>query len=102
MKKTETERLVIRKFKTGDAPAAHILFTDDDAMRWLAMYPPLTSLEETEARISEWIHDEEHFAIEKKETGEFIGYIAINPDSEEDREDTRELGFGTVKNERRR
>lgn len=95
MKRIETERLIIRKIALEDAEAAHELFSDGDAMRWVGIYPPLTDISETRERITEWNSDEEEerFALLKRDTGEFLGYIAVNPDSEEEREDTRELGF---------
>jgi len=39
------------------------------------------------------IQNENIFAIENKENRKMIGYIAINSDSENGREDTKELGF---------
>jgi len=101
MRRLETERLYIRKFEVKDAEACHELFADEDAMRWVAMFPPLLSIEETNDRIREWMQDDKHYAILKKDTGEFIGYIAVNPDSEENRKDTRELGFAMLKEHRR-
>lgn len=79
-----------------DAKAAHELFCDKEAMRLDGMYPPFTELEETEARIRCWVKSEKHLAIVLKETGELLGYIVIHPDSEEGREDTKELGFALI------
>ena len=92
----ETERLLLRYFVKNDAKEAHELFSDEEAMRMDGMYPPFTRLEETEARIDSWVNSKKHFAIVLKQTGELLGYIAINPDSEEGREDTRELGFALI------
>lgn len=65
-------------------------------MRMVGMYPPFTRFEETEARINKWANEKEYFAIVLKEIGVLIGYIAIHPDSEKCREDTRELGFALI------
>lgn len=92
----ETERLLLRHFMENDAKEAHELFCDGEAMRMVGMYPPFTCFEETEARIARWMSLEKHFAIVLKETGELLGYIVINQDSEEGREDTRELGFALI------
>ena len=92
----ETERLLLRRFTQNDVNAAHELFSDEEAMRLDGMYPPLTKMKETEDRINSWIHSEKHLAIVLKETGELLGYIVIHPDSEEGREDTRELGFALI------
>ncbi len=99
MKRIETERLVIRKIDLCDADMAHELFCDEDAMRWVGIFPPLNSIEKTKERLREWHADEEEerFSILKKDTKEFLGYVAINPDSEEEREDTKELGFALRK-----
>lgn len=92
----ETERLLLRYFVKNDAKEAHELFSDEEAMRMDGMYPPFTRLEETEARIDSWVNSKKHFAIVLRQTGELLGYIVINPDSEEGREDTRELGFALI------
>lgn len=93
---TETKRLLLRYFAESDAKEAHELFCDDEAMRMVGMYPPFTRFEETETRINKWANEKEYLAIVLKETGVLIGYIAIHPDSEECREDTRELGFALI------
>lgn len=91
-----TKRLLLRYFSKSDAMEAHELFCDDEAMRLVGMYPFFTRFEETEVRINKWIMAKRHFAIILKETGTLIGYIVINPDSEENKEDTRELGFALI------
>lgn len=62
----------------------------------VGMYPPFICFEETEARAVRWVRSEKNLAIFLKETGVFLEYIVINPDSEEGREDTRELGFALI------
>lgn len=100
--KMETKRLLLRQFEDKDIKEAHELFCDEEAMRFAGMYPPLTRLEETEKRIHEWMKDGSHLAVVLKETGSLIGYIAIHPDSEEGREDTREIGFALISRYRRK
>lgn len=98
----ETQRLVIRNFQAADAEAAHGLFSDGETMRLVGMYPAFTRLAETAERIERWKETDQHLAITLKETGELLGYIAINPDSEEGRTDTRELGFALMPRFRRK
>lgn len=50
------------------------------------------SVEETAGILSGWILDGYKHAIVMKENGKVIGHIAVDPDSEESRCDTRELG----------
>lgn len=92
----ETKRLLLRSFTQCDTKEAHELFCDEEAMRLVGMYPPFTRLEETETRIHEWVNEKNRLAIVLKETGALIGYLVIEPDSEEGREDTRELGFALI------
>lgn len=92
----ETKRLLLRYFSKNDAKEAHGLFCDEEAMRMVGMYPPFSRFEETEERINKWVNAKRHLAIVHKETGSLIGYIVINLDSEECREDTRELGFALI------
>ena len=92
----ETKRLLLRHFAKSDAKEAHGLFCDEEAMRMVGMYPPFTRFEETEERINKWVNAKSYLAIVLKEIGSLIGYIVINPDSEEFREDTREMGFALI------
>lgn len=98
----ETNRLELRFFRQSDAPGAHELFCDEQAMRLVGMYPPYTQLEQSRDRVRRWADSERRLAIVHKETGEFLGYVAVNPDSEEGRADTRELGFALIERYRGR
>jgi len=91
-----TENLIIRDISVDDAKEAFELFKDENAMRFLSLYPPLNNMVEVYERLNEWINEGTHYSIVSKENNTFIGYVAINPDSEEDREDTKELGFGLI------
>lgn len=92
----ETGRLSLRPFEEQDAKQAHALFCDEEAMRLAGMYPPLTRLEQTQERIRRWAEEADRLAIVLKDTGALIGYIAVKPDSEEGRDDTKELGFALI------
>jgi len=97
MKRLETKRLIIRKVEAGDAAQAHSLFTDGEAMRLVGLYPPFSTMEETEKRIRKWAEHKMHYALIKRDSGDFLGYIIVKPDTEKGREDTRELGFAIRK-----
>ncbi len=89
----ETERLLIRPFTMEDVPDMHELFVLSEVMQPVGMAPAFTKMEESSDRISKWILFGLHHAIVLKENSKVIGYIVIKSDSEEAREDTRELGF---------
>lgn len=89
----EAEQLIIRPFIVDDIFDMHDLFVLSEVMRTVGMAPAFTKIEESRERISRWITNGMHHAIALKGTGKVIGYIVIKPDSEENREDTRELGF---------
>lgn len=102
MKRIESERLVLRNFSMDDVTEIHELFCIDDAMRLVGMYPAFTDISETKERIERWEKVDQHLAITLKASGTLLGYIAINPDSEEKRDDTRELGFAILPKYRRK
>lgn len=89
----KTKRLLIRPFAPDDAADAHSFFCLAEVMQPVGLAPALSSMEETKTRLSHWAGNDRHHAITICDTGRVIGYIAVNPDSEEGREDTRELGF---------
>ena len=96
MEEITTKRLVLRKICVEDALSMHELFSDEEAMRNVGMYPAFTEIEETKERIERWKENNQRLAIMVKETKNVVGYIAINPDSDENRQDTRELGFAII------
>jgi RimJ/RimL family protein N-acetyltransferase len=75
----ESERLFLRRWKPSDHEPFYQMNSDSDVMRFL---PKLLSREESDATIA---RIEEHFeesgfgwwALEKKETGEFIGFTGL-------------------------
>lgn len=89
----ETKRLLIRPFLMDDVFDMHDLFILSEVMQPVGMAPAFTKIEDSRERISRWIKKGIHHAIVLKGTNKVIGYIAIKPDSEDSREDSRELGF---------
>jgi RimJ/RimL family protein N-acetyltransferase len=75
----ETERLLLRRWKDSDREQFHKMNSDPAVMEFL---PKLVSREESDAMI---VRIEEHFeqhgfgwwALEIKETGEFIGFTGL-------------------------
>ena len=90
----ETERLVIRNFEVGDWEALHEMIVQYEASEYAAydqQWP--TSVEEIKG-ITEWFASGDNFlAACLKETGQFIGFVALNP---EEGEDSREYNLGYV------
>lgn len=90
----KTKRLHIRPFTMDDAEDMHEIFSLTEVMQPVGMAPAHTSMEQTRKRLSGWISKEIHHAIALGGSEEkVIGYIVVNPDSEENRDDTKELGF---------
>lgn len=102
MKTIETERLLLRSFRMEDAKAIHTLFCDSEAMRYVGMYPPVHDYEQSIERVEGWRLNDGRLAITQKDTGILMGYITINEDSEEEREDTKELGFAMISGYRKK
>ena len=93
--KVATDRLIIRPFIESDLEGSHRLFILEDAMKFLGLAPALTDISQSKDRLNKWMVDGLHHAIALPD-GKFIGYITVDPDSEEDREDTKELGFALL------
>lgn len=97
----ETERLLIRSFTEDDLNDMHEYCAQAEVSTntgWAAH----TSLAESALFLSMWMKEGYRHAIVFKETGKVIGHIAIYPDSEENREDTCELGFALNRQYHRR
>lgn len=88
----QTEQISVRPLRMADAADVYAYASQPDvteAAGWAAHVSP-----EQSARIlASWVAENDHFAIVWRETGRVIGHIAVYPDSEEGRDDTRELGF---------
>lgn len=89
--KIETERLTIRPFTGKDANDVHE-YCSQAGVGEGAGWPAHESREQTSEILAGWMKDGCKHAIVWRETGQVVGHIAADPDSEEDRADTRELG----------
>ena len=86
-----TKRLEIRPFMESDLNDVYEYCARDGVgsnAGWAAHASP----EESAEILRDWISAGHKHAIVWLESGNVIGHIAIDPDSEEDRADTRELG----------
>lgn len=86
------DRIEIRPFAPSDLTDVHE-YCSQPGVGENAGWKAHSSLAETESVLSEWIEQGCKNAIVLSETGKVIGHISVDPDSEEEREDTRELGF---------
>jgi [ribosomal protein S5]-alanine N-acetyltransferase len=84
----ETERLILRKPKRGDAKALHAAYSDPEVMRYIGLGDTM-DLEQTRAWVDKalrrWKADGfGHYAIERKEDGRVLGragFLVWNPDT---------------------
>lgn len=86
-----TERLQLRYFVEQDLNDV-FEYCSQDGIGEMAGWPKHESIEQTAEIILEWIRERRRLAIVWCESGKVIGHISIDDDSEEGREDTRELG----------
>lgn len=96
-----TDRIIVRAFSKEDAKDVNEYCSDKDTAQ-LAGWSAHESIEDSMNILNSWIEKGYHNAIVWKENGKVIGHIAIYPDSEENREDTRELGCALNKQYQRR
>lgn len=85
------DRLIIRPFRHADVKDIFAYCCQEDVGPH-AGWKPICSEQETAAALCGWIAEGHRHALELKSAGRVIGHISINPDSEEGRSDTRELG----------
>lgn len=88
-----TADLLIRPFVPEDLEDVFSFCRLPQVMDPSGMAPAHTSIDQTRQELARWIKEGRKFAIVLPSTGRVIGEISVNPDSEEGREDTRELGF---------
>lgn len=84
-----TERLVIRSFRTTDAEDVFEWRSDPEVNKFMP-YPCDESVNEVRQRIEEWIADGDKYAIELCETGKVIGDITLE---RTDEDEAYEVGY---------
>lgn len=92
----ETDRLILRHWREGDAPALY-KYASDGRVSELALWPRHTSVEfSLEVLRNFFIPNRDTFAMVLKETGEPIGCIGLVPSGDEHYEispSEREVGY---------
>lgn len=90
--KLETERTVLRNFSNEDLQDvfAYCKYKSvGDNAGWVAH----KNKDDSKIVLDKWISNPNQLAIVDKESRNVIGHITINEDSEDGRDDTKELGF---------
>ncbi len=96
MNSIESTRLIIRNFKTDDWEALHEMIVQYEASEYAAYDNQWPTGAEQIKGVTEWFASGDGFlAVCLKDTGRFIGFVALNP---EDRADCREFNLGDVCN----
>lgn len=88
-----TADLLIRPFVPEDLEDVYAFCRLPQVMDPSGMAPAHTTIDQTRQELARWIEGGRRLAIVLPAAGRVIGEISVNPDSEEGREDTRELGF---------
>lgn len=99
--KLTTARLTIRPFQPEDVEDVHE-YCAQPGVGENAGWPTHESMHQTSQILTDWIAAGYKHAIIWRENGKVIGHIAINPDSEENRTDTCELGCALNRDYQRR
>lgn len=97
----ETQKILLRPFKETDLEDLYEYSSQSEVCK-MAGWKPHTAIDESRQVLNNNIKNPNIFAIEYKENLKVIGYLAIHKDSENDREDTKELGFALNQNYQRR
>ena len=88
----ETDRLIIRGIKESDLEDYHE-YSSQEGIGESAGWRHHTSIDMSKMSIYHKARSGIFQAIELKEENKVIGHISINDDSEDDRDDVKELGF---------
>lgn len=99
--KVETDRLLLRNFTYGDVDDV-FEYCSQEGVGQMAGWPVHQSIDETKKILDGWTKNKDIFAVVCKENGKVIGHLAVNADSEENREDTREFGCALNRNYQRK
>ncbi len=92
----EANRIKLRNVMKMDTHDFFEIFNQVELCQMIG-WAPNQSFEEVECVIEEWITNPNIYALELIATGKVIGYLAVHEDSEEQRDDTRELAFALNK-----
>jgi len=80
----ETERLVLRNFNSGDWEALHAMIVQYEASDYADFDQPWPTLPEAIKSVIQWFASGDQFlAVCLKETRQFLGFVAINPETDE-------------------
>ena len=88
----ETERILLRNFQTSDLMDLYE-YCSQDGVGEAAGWRHHTSLSQSQKTLQDFMRNNDLFAIVHKADRKVIGHIGIYPDTEENRADTKELGF---------
>lgn len=88
----ETDRTVLRHFEEKDLEDLYN-YCSQEGVGEMAGWRHHSNLLTSKEVLHRNIENSNIFAIENKQNGKVIGHIAVNSDSENGREDTKELGF---------
>ena len=78
----ETERLILRRYTLGDAPAMFRNWASDPEVTRYLTWPPHAGVDVTRQLMENWVASYEqpdvyHWALELKQAGEVIGDLAV-------------------------
>ena len=79
----ETKRLLIRNFQSSDAPALHEMILQYEASGMAAYDQSWPTTPGEVQQVTDWFATGDHFlAVCLKRTGQFIGFVALNPEQD--------------------
>lgn len=96
-----TNRLWIRPFTMNDLNDVYE-YCHQPGVGKKAGWPAHESPEQTAGILTDWIQEGCKHAVVWLENGKVIGHVSVDPDSDEGREDTRELGCALNREYQRR
>lgn len=92
-----TERTILRNFRPWDIEDLYEYCSQDNVGE-MAGWPKHTSIDYTKKVLNDYMNNKNIYAVVNKENNKVIGHIHIQKDSEDGREDTKELGYVLNKN----
>lgn len=87
-----TERVSLRNFVKDDLEDLHA-YCSQEGVGELAGWPHHENIQQSKKILDKFIQNKNQLAIVYKENNKVIGHIGIHDDSEDGREDTKELGY---------